>query len=103
MDSRRSRNAAIRQEAHEIVEAEVARLREESYEALQQYLKTPYAREVTGPSGASHQLEVQAFYDGGKEDGDLRVTATVWKNIRPWATSDFIIARDGGFVGEDQD
>jgi hypothetical protein len=90
-------------EARDLAEFVLASLRSESYDALVgRYLDNPECREISGASGATYQVEILAFWDGGKP-GDLRVTVAIddggWSAIRPHCT-DFIMASDGTFVGE---
>ena len=58
--------------------------------------------EVLGESGAVYQVETQVFWDGPPDD-DVRVIASIddggWSAFMPMS-QDFIMAPDGGFVGE---
>jgi hypothetical protein len=69
------------------------------------YLGSVEAFEVTGASGATYQVEVEAFWDHPRRPGgDLRVVAAIddgrgWRSLAP-LTDSFIIAPGGAFVGE---
>jgi hypothetical protein len=91
-------------EALAVAEAALCDLRSVSYNVLvERFLDQPQTHEVVGASGVTYQVELQAFWDRGV-GGDLRVSANVddggWRAFRP-LTTDFIIASDGSFVGED--
>jgi membrane-bound inhibitor of C-type lysozyme len=90
-------------EARAEAERVLAELRGESYDALvQRHLDQSATHEVEAASGARYQIQVRAFWDGGKS-GDLRVIVNIDDGKRsafhPLST-DFIIAPDGSFVGE---
>jgi hypothetical protein len=92
-----------KREARDLAEVVLASLRSEPYDTLVgRYLDNPEVRELAGASGATYQIEIQAFWDSG-EPGDLRVIVAIddggWRAFRPLAT-DFIMAADGSFVGE---
>jgi hypothetical protein len=54
-------------EARDLAEFVLASLRSESYDALVgRYLDNPECREISGASGATYQVEILAFWDGGK-------------------------------------
>ena len=64
-----------------------------------------HIEDVTGGSGTVYQVEIVAFWDGGRRarDGNLRVMVAVddrgWSAVSP-LTDDFIIAPTGEFIGE---
>jgi hypothetical protein len=91
------------QEARWLLAAEIKRLRSLGYDHLRRM--EPDAYEVTGSSGATYTVEIQAWDDDPKRpDGDLRVIVSIddgrgYRAIVP-LTQDFIIAPDGTFVDE---
>lgn len=88
-------------EARALLDQKVRELRQLSYAELQRF-QEPVVFELTGPSGAWYQIEVEAFWDD-RRDNNLRVLAAIddggWSAIHPM-TDDFIIAPNGTFVGE---
>jgi hypothetical protein len=88
-------------EARQLLAAKIAELRRHSYSDLLRFME-PEGLEVAGPSGATYQLEVEAFWDD-EPQRNLRVLASIddggWRAFIP-LTDDFIIAPDGSFVGE---
>jgi hypothetical protein len=92
-----------KREANEVANSKVEELRKLSWSDLRNgYLDNPDTVEVAGPSGVTYQLEIQAFWDSGRE-GNLRVIVSVddggWRAFMPRSV-DFIVAPDGSFVGE---
>jgi hypothetical protein len=92
-----------REEAREIARARLAELRRLSWQELRdRYLHRPETVAVSGSSGTVYQVETEVFWDGREED-DLRVFVLVdnggWSSFKP-LSEDFILARDGSFVGE---
>jgi hypothetical protein len=90
-------------EAQEIVRAELAELRGETYAALvERLLDKQETVERVGASGALYQLEIQAHWDD-RPSGDLQVLASIddggWRAFLP-LTRSFIVAPDGRFIGE---
>ena len=90
-------------EGRELAEAFLDSLRSEPYDTLvSRYLDNPERREIPGAAGATYQVQVEAFWDGG-QSGDLRVMVAIddggWRSFSPLCT-DFIMAADGSFVGE---
>lgn len=89
-------------EAREIVAAELERLRSLSRDELLRYVNDPHASDVTGESGTTFQLEVQAFWDDRKHE-NLRVVVSIDDGgISAFVpmSDDFIVAPNGSFVGE---
>jgi hypothetical protein len=90
-------------EARGILAAELDQLKRRSYAELRQMAESRAVetREVTGPSGAWYQLEIQAVWDD-RPGGCVRVLASIddggWRAWVP-LTNDFIIAPDGSFLG----
>ena len=91
-----------KREARSILSEILGELRMKPYGELRQRIDHPEAREVTGSSGVVYQLEIQVFWDD-KPEKDLRVMVSIddrgWRSYFPM-TNDFILARDGSFVGE---
>ncbi len=91
-----------REEATSVLANELARYRSETYGALQRLVDSQDTCEVTGPSGAKYQIEIQAFWDAGR-GGNLRVLGSIddggMRAFFP-LTDDFIITPSGAFVGE---
>lgn len=88
-------------EARAVAAQRLAELRRESYEALRdRSLDNPDCEEVVAPSGATYQVEIEAFWDDHKApNGDLRVVVSAGSFLMP-PTESFIIAPDNSFVGE---
>jgi hypothetical protein len=61
--------------------------------------------ETVGESGTPYQLDIYAFWDGGRRnaDGDLRVRVAIddggWRAFYP-LVEDFIVSPIGEFIGE---
>lgn len=90
-------------EARSLVEQELIRFREMSYEELTKLIGAePYTAEVTAKSGSWYQIEIEVFRDS-KRGGNVRVLGAIddggWRSFRP-LTSDFIKSQSGRFVGE---
>ena len=96
-------------EARAILSDVIQELRRHSYVELCKLLeeKNIETREVTSQTGKCYQLEIQAFWDSGKRNKDLRENLRVmvsiddgrWRAFHPLC-ADFIIAPDGSFIGE---
>jgi hypothetical protein len=91
-----------KEEARAVLTTQLAPYRLQTYVELQRLLNTQDTFEVTGPSGAKYQLEIQAMWDSERR-GNLRVMASIddfgWRAFCP-LTDDFIIDPEGRFVGE---
>lgn len=89
-------------EARTILASVISKLRIEGYDELRNRHGGPEMREVTGPSGAVYQVEVQVFWDD-RAERNLRVLGSIddggLSAFKP-LSDDFIIAPDGSFVGE---
>ena len=92
-----------KQEAIEVLNAELAEYRTSSYSQLAVKIDEGDHDDITGPSGAEYQVEIQFFWDD-KPNGDIRVLSSIddggWRAFVPLC-DDFIMARDGRFVGEE--
>ncbi|HXV58543.1 MAG TPA: hypothetical protein VD704_11800 [Gaiellaceae bacterium] len=81
-------------EARTVLAAELAKLRPLSHAALvERLLGNEETSEVRGPSGASYQVELQAFWDD-RPGGTLRVVGAVDDGgVRAFAplTDDFLV------------
>jgi hypothetical protein len=95
-----------RQEASEVAEARLRRLRALSYDELLTRYSTNAEEEPTwemaaGASGGVYHLRIEAFWDSVSEpEQNLRVWVEAEDGVdRPVITS-FIIKPDGSFVGE---
>jgi hypothetical protein len=104
-------------EARALLDREIARLRERSYAELRARIPAKRRRflfievvdapqvdshQVTGDSGAIYQVETEVFWDD-KAHETIRVFASIDDGGRPAfmpMTAAFILAPDGGFVGE---
>jgi hypothetical protein len=94
--------AMDREEVLSIARAEVAELRQATYSQLAERLIDKQENvERVGASGASYQVEIQAFWDN-KPNGNLRVIVSIddggWRAFIP-LSEDFIRAPDGSFIG----
>jgi hypothetical protein len=91
-----------KEEARAILAAEIATLRTWSYNELRGLELDPTGGDVVAPSGARHQVEMDAVWDD-KKGANLRVIVSVddggWRAFAPLSES-FIVAPDGSFVGE---
>jgi hypothetical protein len=92
-----------KQEARQILNDEIVKLRTRSYEDLRDSLLAESQEfEVVGASGVRYQVDTFAHWDGRK-DGDLRVFVAVddggWRSFAPLSES-FIVAADGSFACE---
>jgi len=103
-------NSAIRRlqvsvnetEAASVLAKELARYRGMSYAQLLVLLDDTTKLEVSGPTGANYQIDIQVLWDY-KPDGDLRVLGAIddggWRAFLP-LTDSFIMRPNGTFVGE---
>ncbi len=94
-----------KQEANEILKSELLTFRSREYEDLTVLIRSPLNYESKGLSGATYQVEIQAFWDNPRESkGDIRVIASIDDGGFPSSfiplSSDFIMSPDGNFVGE---
>jgi hypothetical protein len=89
-------------EAREIMDTQIHRLRTLPYAELIGYLE-PVALEVQAPSGRIFQIEIEAVWDDRKRQ-HLRVMVYMddgtGMRFKPFLSDDFIVASDGGFIGE---
>jgi hypothetical protein len=92
-----------REEARQVLEEEVARLRRLSYEDLLRRRDKPFVKEVPGSSGVTYSMEIGVWWDR-KRDLRVRVFVIPWWGWEFWIPKDligdFIMAPDGSFVGE---
>ena len=89
-------------EALEVLRRHLALYRQRTYSDLVGLIGKPSVAEVTGPSGARYQIEVEAYWDS-KRNGDLRVMGSVDDGgLRAFMplTDDFILSPEGRFLGE---
>jgi hypothetical protein len=93
------------QEARDLLDAEIAKLRARPYSDFCRLVETAEDYWVTGESAIRYGVEVNVFWDHGtsRGNGDIRVIAAIDDGgpsaQRPMSDS-FIIASDGNFVGE---
>ena len=90
-------------EAEAIIDSELAKRREWTYEQLNAIAGAPkQSFEVTGASGTTYYVDVYALWDG-EVGGPIRLLVTAddggWRAFLPMSKS-FIKAADGSFVGE---
>ena len=95
-----------KEEARQVAERILDGYRGKSYPVLvESLLGAQEVFEVVSPTGCTYQVEVEAFWDGGRRSkgGDLRVMVSIddggLSAFRPFCT-DFILSPDGSFVGE---
>ena len=87
-------------EAQDILAQELNRLQAQRFKDLQELINSPRVIELTGASGVSYQIEIQAFWDNPREIlDDLRIVASVddgrvLSALFP-LSEDFIIGADG--------
>lgn len=93
-----------KREASELLAKELEGWRKRPYVELASLVaREPVTDEVQGASGSRYQCQIQVFWDG-KPGGDLRVLGAIDDGaVRAFfpLTDSFIMASDGGFVGED--
>ena len=89
-------------EALPLLEANLQAWRQRSYAELASLIGSQTCTELVGASGATYQVEIEAFWDA-KPAGDIRVVGSIddsgFRAFVP-LTADFILAPDGHFVGE---
>lgn len=91
-----------KQEAEELLRTKLAEYRSLSYADIVDKLGDIDCMEITGPSGAEYQIEIQFMWDG-KQEGDVRVAAGIDDGGLSAFTplfEDFIVTPDRKFVGE---
>ena len=93
-----------KQEARLILSEQLAPYRRRPYADLVSMIGKVVHTEVTGPSGAWYQFDIQVFWDN-KPNGDVRVSCAIddggFRAFIP-LTDDFIMSPEGKFVGEDR-
>jgi hypothetical protein len=91
-----------KREALRVLQEQLQPWRERSYADLCDEVGESRRFEVSSESGTWYQGEVRVFWDD-KPDGAVRVVASIddggWRAFVP-VTADFILAPDGGLVGE---
>jgi hypothetical protein len=88
-------------EAKLILARELARYRGQPFEELLSLLQEVETHELSGPSGASYQLEFQAFWDEVRNRKLLRVTGAIDDGgLGAFApvTDSFLVSPDGKFI-----
>ena len=89
-------------EALALLEAHLNSWRNKPHSELASLIGRQTCSELAGASGATYQVEVEAFWDA-KRGENIRVVAAIdgggIGTFMP-LTSDFIVAPDGRFVGE---
>jgi len=86
------------EEARSVLRAHLDPYRRRSYAELSAKLGNQGCDEVTGPSGAAYQIEVDVMWDGAPGQ-DLRVIGAIddgrgWRSISP-LTESFLMSPDG--------
>jgi hypothetical protein len=91
------------QEALELLERELAKVRPLSHADLAQRIGGSVTRECAGADGAIYQIEMDFLWDD-KPGGNIRVMASIddggWRALAP-LTRSFIKRADGSFVDEE--
>lgn len=92
-----------RDEARQILSAELRKFRESAYADLIAKLGNQGCWEVVGPSGSAYQIEVDIFWDNPRaKSGNIRVIGSVDNGglsaFKP-LSEDFIMTPDGQFIG----
>jgi hypothetical protein len=90
-----------KQEASELLQNELAGLRQKPYDELVELIGNSQAYELTGSSGINYQFELDVFWDDPrKPGGNLRVMLSIDDGRFPAAflplTNDFILEPDEG-------
>lgn len=92
-------------EALKIIQSELIKLREKSYDELTAVIGKTMITEIFGPNGIQYQIDVQVFWDNPRQpDGNIRVFASIddggfISSIKP-LTIDFIMSPNGDLIGE---
>jgi hypothetical protein len=92
-----------KEEARAIAEQQLVPFRAKSYVQLTSLLVAPVYLTSTASSGQTYNVKIEAVWDD-QQDGDLRVWALIDDGsliaaVLPQRV-DFIMRRDGSFVGE---
>ena len=92
-------------EARELLDAEMLLFREMSYAELQQKIRESHVVQRTGASGVMYTIEVEVFWDDPREPGGcLRVLGAIDDGRFLAAlcplSDDFIMDPEGNFIGE---
>ena len=93
-----------KQEAKRLLTTKLAEYRRLSYSDLVGKIGDIDCLELTGPTGAEYQIEVQFMWDS-KPDGDVLVSAGIDDGgLSAFAPlcEDFIVTPEGKFVGEEE-
>lgn len=87
------------QSRRDVLDDEVARLRELPYTLWRDVLQAPMIRTVSGRDGHSYRLRVATAY-AAPDAEDIRVSVTLASRIlrRPLMRSSFVITPDNRFV-----
>jgi hypothetical protein len=90
-----------RKVAQDCIARELQALQQLSYVELLQFVGHPQSKWTTGTDQKKYQLEIQAFWDNGTVNGNLRVMVSAeygaWSAFAP-LTDDFIIAPNGSLL-----
>jgi hypothetical protein len=85
-----------REEALSLLDAKLDGYRKLTYDQLAARVGDEEFPEVTGPSGAEYQIEIQIIWDG-KPGGDVRVLAAIddggWRAFMP-LSADLLVTPD---------
>jgi len=91
-------------EARAVLAQQLAVYRGYSYGDLTKLIGTNSAVQVSGPSGAEYQIEIDVMWDSPRDKVDIRVMGAIDDGRLPGALlplcDSFILAPDGKFVGE---
>jgi len=87
------------QSRRDVLDDEVARLRELPYTLWRDVLKAPMTRTVSGRDERSYRLRIAAAY-AARHSEDIRVSVTLASRIlrRPLMRSSFVITPDNRFI-----
>jgi hypothetical protein len=91
-------------EAQTLIDEQIASYRARSYEDLSTLVGQTIAFQKIAPSGIEYNIEVMVMWDSLPKGGNLRVMVAVddarWPSWFLPMSNDFILAPDGGFIGE---
>lgn len=83
------------------IDQELRALHQLSYAELTRLVGHPQSKWAVGTDGKKYQLEIQAFWDESKVNGNLRIVVSAddggWRAFAP-LTDTFIVAPDGSFL-----
>jgi hypothetical protein len=95
-----------KEEARQMLDAIIETYREKKHQDLIQLMRAPLTYEITGSSGVEYQVEIQAFWDSPRKEGDnIRVLVSIDDGRFPYAFMpmiiDFIMTPEDAFLDDE--